>query len=118
MSNKSNYKMNKALLMIFAIAICILVVFVLFPRRYGLQDGGTIRYESFGFGAMYSVELRHRINTQGEHSYYETGTIVTIFGLEAYNDTQIDYDNPISTGHTPEVDEIKGIMDPIMYSSE
>lgn len=79
-----------------------LVVFLLFPRKRELLDGGTIRYESCGWGALYMIEYRHCLCYETGRTYYEIGTLITVLGTELYNDIHIDYDNPINAEPSPE----------------
>lgn len=94
MNNKSAKKhMSKQLIITF-IVIFIVFVFLLFPRRDCLKDGGTITYESFWVGAIYTIEKRHEIYSENGTGYYIIGTVIYLFGNEIYNDAHVDYDHP------------------------
>jgi len=83
---------------IFLILLFAIVVFVLFPRKNTLKDGGTVIYESFGFGAFYQIENRHRLYYEANNLYYEKGTVISLFGIEVFNTAEIDYDHPFEDG--------------------
>lgn len=99
---------NKTLKFAFILFIVLLVVFsvfILFPRKYTLKDGGTRVYESFGFGAIYMIEDRHRICSEDGYSYYEVGKVITVLDHEIYNNAHIDYESKSVSYHSPEVEE-------------
>ena len=52
-------------------------VFIMFPRRYSMKDGGTVYYGSWP-------------------------AYIRIFENVVYEDTYVDYDHPEPTGHSPE----------------
>ena len=109
MNEKSNDKLSGILLVV-GIVISIILVFLLFPRRYLVLDGGSVQYESFGIGAIYSIEKRHAMCFENQTKYYEVGTIISIFRKEIYNDVHIDYDNPIPNHDEEIAEEIRNIM--------
>lgn len=81
-------------LFIALIVISVVLVFLLFPRRERLKDGGTVTYESFGVGAIYTIEKCHTIYSENGTDYYIVGTVIYVLGQEIYNDSHVDYDNP------------------------
>lgn len=89
-------------LLIILIVISVLLVFLLFPRRDCLKDGGTITYESFWVGAIYTIEKRHEIYSENGTGYYIIGTVIYLFGKEIYNDAHVDYDHPYKERLTDE----------------
>ena len=112
---------NKALKFAFILIILLLVVFsvfILFPRKYTLLDGGTHVYESFGFGAIYKIEDRHRICSEDGYSYYEVGKVNTVLDHEIYNNAHIDYESKSVSYHSPEVMENQRKIDDYFDSLE
>ena len=112
---------NKTLKFAFILFIVLLVifsVFILFPRKYTLLDGGTRVYESFGFGAIYMIEDRHRICSEDGYSYYEVGKVITVLDHEIYNNAHIDYESKSVSYHSPEVMENQRIIDEYFDSLE
>ena len=112
---------NKTLKFAFILFIVLLVifsVFILFPRKYPLLDGGTRVYESFGFGAIYMIEDRHRICSEDGYSYYEVGKVITVLDHEIYNNAHIDYESKSVSYHSPEVMENQRIIDEYFDSLE
>ena len=83
--------------MVVLLLILAVLIFVLFPRKYIITDGGTVGYGSFPVPVIYSVENRHALCTENGTIYYEIGTVVKIFEIEIYNDAHIDYDHPLGT---------------------
>ena len=98
--------------------IAVLLIFLLFPRKSGFKDGGTVVYESFGFGVIYRVEDRHRIANEGGYGYYEVGKVITVFGFEIYNNAHIDYETKSQLNHSPEDIENQRIIDEYFDSLE
>ena len=84
-------KKHNAPIVIVLLLILAVLIFVLFPRKYMLTDGGTVIYGSFPVAVIYSVEDRHALCSENGTTYYE------IFGIEIYNDAHIDYDHPQGT---------------------
>ncbi len=84
--------------------VVFLILFLLFPRRYTYLDGGSVAYGSFGFGIIYKVEQRHglpqTVDADG-YGYYENGTVISIFGIEIYNNAHTDYDDLAIAPHDP-----------------
>ena len=66
--NKGKKKNTAVKIVIICLAVS-LSVFVLFPRRFQLLDGGTIGYG--GFMGIYTVEDRNRLTTINGQTYYE-----------------------------------------------
>lgn len=108
--NKITNEKTSELIIIACIVISIILAFLLFPRRYLVLDGGSVQYESFGLGAIYSIEKRHAMYFENQTKYYEVGTIVTIFRKEIFNDVHIDYDNPIPNREEEVAEEIRNIL--------
>jgi hypothetical protein len=109
-------KNNKSLIIIFLIVLIALFVFLLFPRKIYLKDGGTVLYQSVGLGYIYQVEQRHRIYTEGNYSYYEIGTRVMIFRMDIFDDIHVDYDNPSPLERSPEIESANSEIDDIFAS--
>ena len=87
-------KKGQKIFLITLLVVLTILNFLLFPRRYFYLDGGSVSYESFGFGFIYSIEKRHALYTENDTMYYEVGTIITVFGKELFNDAHVDYDDP------------------------
>ena len=68
------------------IGICtVLVIVCLIPSRMYLEDGGTVVYNAI----LYQVEDVHRIGAEDDaKNEYLEGTIVSILGIEVYNDVK------------------------------
>lgn len=97
---------------IIILLVIVFAAFLFIPRKRDLKDGGTIRYESCGFGAFYCVEHRHKIHGENGVVYYEIGTLVTVLGTEIYNDVHVDFDNPMPAGPSPEdMDRLNSAME-------
>lgn len=103
MSKNPEKSKTKKIIVVIIIVVCVLLAFLLFPRKYEFRDGGSVMYCSVAFGAIYKVEQRHRIYVEGGYSYYEIGTVVTIFGAELFNNAHVDYDHPQSLTNSEEV---------------
>ena len=87
------------------VIIVAIAIFLLFPRIYSFKDGGTVVYASFGFGIIYRVEQRHRLPStvdENGYGYYENGTVISIFGIEIYNNAKTDYDDLAIAPHSPD----------------
>lgn len=91
-NDKINFSVILVLLVIDLFMNAVLV-FLLFPRRYSLLDGGTIIYESSHLGAIYSVEQLHELYSNNGYSSYTVGTKIYIFEKEIYNSAHVDYDH-------------------------
>jgi len=101
MSNRKRISKSEIIVLI---TIVFLIVFLLFPRRYNYLDGGSVAYGSVGLGFIYRVEQRHRlpsiVDAEG-YGYYENGTVITVFGIEIYNDAHTDFDDLAVAPHDP-----------------
>lgn len=84
-------KKTKKIVLIVLLAVVAILNFLLFPRRYRVLDGGSVFYQSAGFGFIYSIEIRHELS----RDYYEVGTVIQVFGKEIFNNTHLDYDDPL-----------------------
>ena len=106
MSKKDKPKKQKSLKKIITITVLIAVaVFFLFPRRYSYLDGGSVAYGSFDYGFIYRVELRHRFPSEDDengYGYYENGTVISVFGIEIYNNAKTDYNDLAVAPHSPD----------------
>ena len=92
----SKKKHNKKAIGIIIVLI-LLALFVFFPRRFVLADGGSVAYASCLAGAVYQVTELHRIALPFDENgvtYYEKGTVITVFHQEIYRDTYVDYNDP------------------------
>ena len=99
------------------VAVLLLAVIVLFPRRKDLLDGGTVSYSSIGMGAVYEIECRHRLHPEDGKIYNEVGTIISIFKKEIYNNVHVDYEHWTNEGHSPEVEAIDSEIESILNSA-
>ena len=99
------------------VAVLLLAVIVLFPRRKDLLDGGTVRYSSIGMGAIYEIECRHRLHAEDGRIYNEVGTIISIIKKEIYNDVHVDYEHWTNEGHSPEVEAKNSEIESILNSA-
>lgn len=91
---------------IFFLIVVLLVIFFLFPRRYTYLDGGSVAYGSFDYGFIYRVEQRHRFPSKDDengYGYYENGTVISVFGIEIYNNAKTDYNDLAFAPHSTEV---------------
>lgn len=95
------------------ILLALMAVFIFFPRRHTLKDGGTVSYESCFSGVVYTIEQRHRLQDDG---YYENGIVIYIAGIEVYNDSSIDYSVPAET-RSSDVESLMAEIDRTVYSS-
>ena len=91
--NVKTYSSLIVFLLVIDIVMNAVLVFLLFPRRDRLKDGGTVTYESFWFGSIYSIEKLHEIYFDGYYNSFRVGTIITVFGEEIYNSAHVDYSN-------------------------
>ena len=92
MSQRAKKKPNKGVVAT-TIVVAIILTVVLFPRRNCLLDGGTVIYRSIAFERLYQVEHRHRLYDEAGYVYYEKGYIVTLFGMEVFNNVYVDYND-------------------------
>lgn len=99
-------KKTKKIVLIVLLAVVAILNFLLFPRRYRVLDGGSVFYQSAGFGFIYSIEIRHELS----RDYYEVGTVIQVFGKEIFNNTHLDYDHPIHRNDEELAEEIRNIM--------
>lgn len=77
-------------------------VFIMFPRRYSMKDGGTVYYGSWPAYIIYSVQRVHELVQENNRKYFRKGIRIRIFENVVYEDTYVDYDHPEPTGHSPE----------------
>ena len=97
--NKKNIKKKHIIILL----IVLLIVLILFPRRYAYLDGGSVAYGSFDYGFIYRVELRHRFPSEDDengYGYYENGTVISVFGIEVYNNAKTDYNDLAFAPHS------------------
>ena len=102
--DKKLYSVMKVSILVFCVLLAIMAIFLLFPRKYTYSDGGTVVYESFGFGAIYTIEQRHcytSVLDENGYAYSEKGTVITVFGVEVYNNAEIDYNDVAIAPHDP-----------------
>ena len=105
---KGNGKRKILVLIIFAL----LLGFLLFPRKYGYLDGGTTGYRGFMF--LYSVENRYEYYIEDNKTFLKTGTVISIFGVELYNNTIVDYDHPIGNKHSSEAESLNQVIESVL----
>lgn len=104
--NNTNEKERKRKLSLSTIVICVaLICVLLFPRIQEIKDGGSIIYESICSGLIYRVEKRHRMTDVNGVGYYEKGTVISIFWIEVYNNSRVDYEDKLPP-HSPEVESL------------
>lgn len=113
MSQRAKKKPNKGVVATIIVVAIILTV-VLFPRRNCLLDGGTVIYRSIAFERLYQVEHRHRLYDEAGYVYYEKGYIVTVFGIEVFNNAHVDYEHGHPLQHSPEVEAVNKEIDKIL----
>lgn len=102
-------KGKKAKSIIVFMIVLILLVFLLFPRKYQLLDGGSTGYR--GFMYIYSIEDRCSfVSLDGEY-YYEKGKVISVFGLEIYNRTEIDTTQTAIGHHSPEAERTHELLE-------
>ena len=95
------------------ILLALIVVFIFFPRRHSLKDGGTVTYESCFSGVVYTIEQRHRLQDNG---YYENGIAIYIAGIEIFNNSEIDNSVPAET-RSSDVESLSEEIDRVVYKT-
>lgn len=113
MSKEKKPKKPKSLKKVVTIVVIVMIViFLLFPRVLYFRDGGSKMYCSlFGF---IRVEQLHKIYDEAGYSYYEIGTVVTVFGIEVFNNAHVDYEHGHPLQHSPEVEAVNKEIDKIL----
>ena len=101
-------KKNKAVKIFIICLAVVLSVFVLFPRRFQLLDGGTIGYG--GFMGVYTVEDRNRLTTINGQTYYETGKVISIFGIDIIHIPSADENKETLGTHSPEAESLNSLI--------
>lgn len=71
---------KKKVIIIASIALAIIFILMLVPRKDILKDGGTVRYKA----ALYSVENMHEIKSDG---YLLLGLRVRVLGIPIVDKT-------------------------------
>ena len=103
---KPNEKERKRKVPLFTVVLCVVLLCVLlFPRTQEIKDGGSIIYESICSGLIYRIEKRHRMTDVNGIGYYEKGTVISIFWIEVYNNSGVDYGDSLPP-HSPEVESL------------
>ena len=92
------------------IVITAIFVFIMFPRRNRVLDGGTVYYESWPLGIVYSVENLHEFVNEKNNNYFRKGIRIRILHKIVYEDSYVDYDHPLSNGHDTRIDEVNRII--------
>lgn len=111
MVNKSK---KKTKIIITIVIVLIIMAFLLFPRKYQLLDGGSTGYR--GFMYIYSIEDRCSfVSLDGEY-YYEKGTVISIFGIEIYNQTELDTTQAVAGHHSPEAEMADELLESFFES--
>ena len=105
--SKETKKNKQVKIFIICLAV-VLSVFVLFPRRFQLLDGGTIGYG--GFMGIYTVEDRNRLTTINGETYYETGTVISIFGINIIHIPCADEERETLGTHSPEAESLNSLI--------
>ena len=107
-------KHRKTTIVIIILVFVAFSVFLIFPRKYQLLDGGSTGYR--GFMYIYSIEDRCSfVSLDGEY-YYEKGTVITIFGIEIYNGTKIDTTQTAIGHHSPEAEMADELLESFFES--
>lgn len=89
-----NKEKGKGMTKVIVIAVLIILIFLLFPRRYSLKDGGSVIWGSIGYGCIYTIELRHKLPISVDergYGYYENGVIISVLGITIFNNSSTDY---------------------------
>ncbi|MBR3463423.1 MAG: hypothetical protein IKH20_12195 [Clostridiales bacterium] len=102
-------KMKNKTVRIFIISlVVVLSVFVLFPRKFQLLDGGTTGYR--GFMTIYTVENRNRLTIKNGETYYETGTVISVFGIDIIHIPSSDESKVTLGTHSSEVESVNDLI--------
>ena len=102
MADKPEKKKELTIGKVVLIILIAVFVFIMFPRRQSILDGGTVYYESWPLGIVYSVENLHEFVRENNDNYFRKGIRINIFNKAVYEDSYIDYEHPEPTGHSPE----------------
>ena len=105
--NKEKEK-NKAVKIFIICLAVVLSVFVLFPRRFQMLDGGTIGYG--GFMGIYTIEDRNRLTMKNGEIYYETGTVISIFGIDIIHIPSVDENKETLGTHSTEAESLNSLI--------
>lgn len=72
------------------IILCVVFTLLLIPIPSKMKDGGTTKYEAIIY-TVYDVHRIKPVDNPNEAGIYETeyieGTIIKIFGIEVFNNT-------------------------------
>jgi len=96
-TQKRRFTIGKVVL----IVIAAIFVFIMFPRRNSVLDGGTVYYESWPLGIVYSVENLHEFVSEKNNNYFRKGIRIRILRKIVYEDSYVDYDHPLSRSSDP-----------------
>ena len=64
------------------IILIVIVILLLIPHKYGVDDGGSYGYEA----VLWRLEMHHSMCSEEDVFGYNTGTIFSILWIEVYND--------------------------------
>lgn len=116
MADKPEKKKELTIGKVVLIILIAVFVFIMFPRRYSMKDGGTVYYGSWPAYIIYSVQRVHELVQENNRKYFRKGIRIRIFENVVYEDTYIDYDHPEPTGHSPEYYEASRQLESAMDS--
>ena len=116
MADKPEKKKELTIGKVVLIILIAVFVFIMFPRRYSMKDGGTVYYGSWPEYIIYSVQRVHELVQENNIKYFRKGIRIRIFENVVYEDTYVDYDHPEPTGHSPEYYEASRQLESAMDS--
>ena len=116
MADKPEKKKELTIGKVVLIILIAVFVFIMFPRRYSMKDGGTVYYGSWPAYITYSVQRVHELVQENNRKYFRKGIRIRIFENVVYEDTYVDYDHPEPTGHSPEYYEASRQLESAMDS--
>ena len=116
MADKPEKKKELTIGKVVLIILIAVFVFIMFPRRYSMKDGGTVYYGSWPAYIIYSVQRVHELVQENNRKYFRKGIRIRIFENVVYEDTYVDYDHPEPTGHSPEYYEASRQLESAMDS--
>ena len=106
MADKPEKKKELTIGKVVLIMLIAVFIFIMFPRRNSVLDGGTVYYESWPLGIVYSVENLHEFVSEKNNNYFGKGIRIRILHKIVYEDSYVDYDHPLSTDHDARIDEV------------
>ena len=116
MDDKSRKNKKLTFGKVLLILLIAVFVFIMFPRRQSILDGGTVYYTSGLGGIIYTVKHLHESVRENKTNYFRKGIRIYIFGRIVYEDSYVDYDHPEPTGLSPEYYEASRQLESAMDS--